>query len=79
MGNAHGIVSVPWLFQVPLKGGGSAALSFNAPFYAAFFPLLSLQGSVKRQSPGLVNFVTALAYYSCLALPAAFTQPWATF
>ena len=32
-------------------------------------------GSAKRRSPGLVNFVTALAYHFCLALPAAFTQP----
>ena len=28
----------------------------------------------KRRSLGLVNFVTALAYNFCLALPAAFTQ-----
>ena len=34
-----------------------------------------LQGSTKRWSPGLVNFVAVLAYYFCLALPAAFTQP----
>ena len=36
---------------------------------------LRIQGSAKRRSPGLVNFVTALAYYICLALPAAYTQP----
>ena len=36
-----------------------------------------IQGSVKRQSPGLVNFVPAVAHHFCLALPAAFTQPWA--
>ena len=35
----------------------------------------AVQGSAKRQSPGLVTFVTALAYYFCLALPAAFAQP----
>ena len=35
----------------------------------------SLQCSTKRQSPGLVNFVAALAYHFCLDLPAAFTQP----
>ena len=34
-----------------------------------------LQGSAKRLWQGLVNFVTALAYHFCLALPAAFTQP----
>ena len=33
------------------------------------------QGSVKRWSSGLMNFVTALAYHFCLALPAAFTKP----
>ena len=27
------------------------------------------------QDPGLVNFVPAVAYHFCLALPAAFTQP----
>ena len=38
---------------------------------------LSLQGSAERclPIPDLVNFVTALAYYLCLALLAAFTQP----
>ena len=28
-----------------------------------------------RRSPGLVNFVPALACHFCLDLPAAFTQP----
>ena len=34
-----------------------------------------IQGPAKRLSPGLVNFVPALAYHFCLALPATFTQP----
>ena len=34
-----------------------------------------VQSSAKRLWPGLVNFVSALAYHSCLSLPAAFTQP----
>ena len=34
-----------------------------------------IQGPAKRWSPGLVNFVPAVAYQSCLALPAVFTQP----
>ena len=38
-------------------------------------PNLNIQGSAKRRSPGLVNFVTAVAYIFCLALPSAFTQP----
>ena len=29
----------------------------------------------RRRSPGLVNFVAAIAYHFCLALPAALTQP----
>ena len=36
---------------------------------------LSVQGSAKWQSPALVDFVTALSYYLCLAFPAVFTQP----
>ena len=45
-----------------------------------------VQGSAKRRAPGLVNFgelfvlvnfVPAVAYHFCLALPAAFTQPGA--
>ena len=35
----------------------------------------SLQSSAKRLRPGLGNFVSAVAYHSCLSLPAAFTQP----
>ena len=34
-----------------------------------------IQRSAIRRSPGSVNFVTALAYYFCLALSAAFAQP----
>ena len=36
---------------------------------------LYVQGSAKRRSPSLVDFVTALAYLFCLGLRAAFTQP----
>merc|ERR1719229_1692728 len=35
----------------------------------------TVQSSAKRRSPGLVNFVTAVAHNFCLALHAAFTQP----
>ena len=38
-----------------------------------------LQSSAKRLRPGLVNFVSAVAYHSCLSLPAAFTQPGRSF
>ena len=34
----------------------------------------AIQGSAKRQSQGLVNFIPAVAYHFCLALLAAFTQ-----
>ena len=34
-----------------------------------------LQGSAKRWALGFVNFVPAVAYHFCLALPAAFSQP----
>ena len=36
-----------------------------------------IQGSAKRQSPGLVNFIPAVAFHFWLALPTAFTQPGA--
>ena len=34
-----------------------------------------LQGSANPQTPGLVNFVTAVAYHVCLKLPREFLQP----
>ena len=36
-----------------------------------------VQGSAKRRAPGLVNFIPAVAYHFCLALPAVFAQPGA--
>ena len=47
-----------------------ASLLFLLPTMACY-----IQGSAKRRSPGLVNFVTVVAYHLCLSLPAAFTQP----
>ena len=38
--------------------------------------LTHVQGSANLSSPGMMNFVTAVAYLFCLVLPAAFTQPW---
>ena len=35
--------------------------------------IYQVQSSAKRQAPGLVNFIPAVAYHFCLALPAAFT------
>ena len=34
-----------------------------------------IQGATIRLSPGLVNFVSAVAYLFCLNLPAVFSQP----
>ena len=34
-----------------------------------------LQDPAKVDATGLVNFVAAVAYHICQALPAAFTQP----
>ena len=36
---------------------------------------VEIQGWTIRPSPGLVNFVPAVAYHFCLNLPAAFLQP----
>ena len=38
---------------------------------------LVVQNSAKRLALGLVNFIPAVAYHFCVALPAAFTQPGA--
>ena len=40
-----------------------------------FGALSNVQGTTKKRAPGLVNFVSALAYHFCMALPAAFMQP----
>ena len=37
-----------------------------------------VQRSDKVDAPGLVNFITAVAYHFCPNLPAAFTQPRAS-
>ena len=37
-----------------------------------YWLMLSLQSSAKRRAPGLVNFVPAVAYHFCLALPPVF-------
>ena len=41
-------------------------------------PMLILQGSAKVGAPGLVNFITAVAYHFCPSLPEEFTQPGAS-
>ena len=45
----------------------------RAPSLRAFCP--SVQRSAEVGAPGLVNFITAVAYHFCPSLPAAFTQP----
>lgn len=37
-------------------------------------PTFGVQGSANRRSPGLENFVKALAYHFCLIFTAAYTQ-----
>ena len=39
---------------------------------------VQVQRSAKVGAPGLVNFITAVAYHFCPSLPAAFTQPGAS-
>ena len=50
-----------------------AEIVFIDSFSCSIISVSIVQGSAKRRFPGLVNFVTALAYDFCLALPAAFT------
>ena len=38
----------------------------------------SAKGSAKSWTPGLENFITAVAYHFCPSLPASFTQPGAS-
>ena len=40
-----------------------------------FHPLIDVQGPAKKRFPGCENFVLAVAYHSCLALPEKFSQP----
>ena len=42
---------------------------------AGWINLANVQRSAKVGGPGLVNFITAVAYHICPSLPAAFTQP----
>ena len=39
---------------------------------------MGVQRSAKVGAPGLVNFITAVAYHFCLSLTTAFTQPGAS-
>ena len=62
------------IHSVRYIGGIKFASNIFCKFLTNFDSLLLL-GSAIRWSPGLVNFVTALAYHFCIALPAGFTQP----
>ena len=55
---------------------------FDPPFESKWqkrrrTPPAAVQRLAKFGAPGLVNFITAVAYHFCLSLPAAFTQPGA--
>ena len=55
----------------PLKSCRNKLLATKCtPFSESLY-----RSQLKGRSPGLVNFVPALAYHFCLAMPAAFTQP----
>ena len=54
---------------------GSTLLATPASQLLLVLYIQNVQGYTKRWSQGLVNFVSALAYHFCLALPAKFTQP----
>ena len=55
--------------------GPSYAAMLNLVYILKSIYVNYVQGLAKRRSPGLVNFVAAVAYHFCLAFPAAFTQP----
>ena len=72
-------VKMPLLHAAGDSHTRTTANTYSTCFCACNFPGKHrdyvIQGSAKRRSPGLVNFVAAVAYHFCLALPAAFTQP----
>ena len=49
--------------------------SLNVSCFLPITDLHEVEGSAKRRSPGLVNFVSALSSRFCLTLPAAFMEP----
>ena len=59
------VIATNWVDKLPVAMAAKGDLFMRA----------LLQGSAKRRSPGCVNFVAALFYHFCQALPAAFTQP----
>ena len=59
----------------PLEYSGSSGSPFCGELTHKLLLPKIIQCSAKRRSPGLVNFVPALAYHFRQALPAAFTQP----
>ena len=68
------VVTATAHFHIPESNASDYAYS-ECSFQVRFFQLSYLQGSAKRCSPGLVNFVTALACHLCRTLLTAFTQP----
>ena len=59
----------------PPRRAESATPVAVAVFLYMSLTFLALQRTSKRLRPGLVNFVTALAYHFCLNLSEAFTKP----
>ena len=67
----HHIICFHSSTQNPLNVFHQTPLAANATL------LCIIQRSAKVGAPGLVNFITAVAYQLCLNLPAAFMQPGA--
>ena len=68
-----GCENVGWKNCVLLPAVGKQNATFSPNFTK---PGKSLwQGAPKECFPGLVNFVSAVAYHLCLNLPRAFSQP----
>ena len=59
------------LFSPPKKVGKNTKVHFEGSMTCQ----TSLQGSPRECLPGLVNFVTAVAYHFYLNLPRKFSQP----
>ena len=78
----NGVTCRKHLTNVTWKGGYCWSVFEDAFAYIYFktsYMLFHtyLQGSANPQTPGLLNFVTAVAYHFCLNLPRAFSQPGA--
>ena len=68
--------TTPVHHQWPVIGQGVFQVARRVEHFVSN-ALEPVQGSAKRHAPCLVEFIPAVAYHFCLALPTAFTQPGA--